>query len=391
MSLQGTSKPSPTSLTSTAWLVLLGWTVVRLVTLGGRSQEAASPAGRAAPARQGTQQGTRQGTGFGARTEGSRAEAADSGRGRQADKPTEIPAQGWKDILWRVYERIQHDRVMLVAAGVTFYALLAIFPAITALVSIYGLFADPATIQEHLTTLSGFMPSGALEIIGEQVTRIASKGAGTLSISFIISLVIALWSANAGMKSIFDALNIVYEEPEKRSFIMLNVVSLSFTLGAIVFLLVALGMVVVLPIVLDYLGLGPWAETLVSVLRWPALLIGIVFGLALIYRYGPSRDNPKWRWVTPGSIAASVLWLVGSMLFSWYVASFGSYNETYGSLGAVIGFMTWIWISTMIILVGAEANAEMEHQTAKDTTEGPHQPLGTRGAKMADTVGQSKA
>ncbi|MBZ6076068.1 YihY/virulence factor BrkB family protein [Microvirga puerhi] len=387
MSLQSTDRPSSASLTSTAWLVLLGWTVVRLVTLGGRPQPAGIRARQATP----DDRGAKQASGFGARTEAPIDQVRDDGRGRHADSPTEIPAKGWKDILWRVYERIQHDRILLVAAGVTFYALLAIFPAITALVSIYGLFTDPVTIQDHLSTLAGFLPSGALEVIGDQVKRIASKGAGTLSVSFLISLAVALWSANAGMKSIFDALNIVYEEVEKRSFIMLNVVSLTFTLGAIIFLLTAMSAVVVLPIVLGYVGLGSSAETLVSFLRWPALLIGIMFGLALIYRYGPSRDNPKWRWITPGSLLASVLWLAVSMLFSWYVSNFGSYNETYGSLGAVIGFMTWIWISTIIILVGTEINAEMEHQTVKDSTEGPSQPLGTRGATMADTVGEAKA
>lgn len=390
MSLQSTDR-APSSLTTTSLMILLGWTVVRLVTLGGRPQPAAAarrPAGAGHTG--GATTPGRKSADFGARTEGP-ASPHETGRGRQADSPTEIPAQGWKDILWRVYERVQHDRVMLVAAGVTFYALLAIFPAITALVSIYGLFADPATIQSHLSMLSGVLPGGALEIIGEQVTRIASNGSGTLGLSFLIGLAVALWSANAGMKSIFDALNIVYEEEEKRSFIMLNVVSLGFTLGAIVFMLMALGMVVVVPIVLSYLGLETWTETLVALLRWPALLIGIVLALALVYRYGPSRDNAKWRWITPGSLIASVLWLAGSMLFSWYVANFGKYNETYGSLGAVIGFMTWIWISTIIVLLGTEINAEMEHQTAKDTTEGPHQPLGTRGATMADTLGEAKA
>jgi len=390
MSLQSTDR-TPSSLTTTSLMILLGWTVVRLVTLGGRPQPAA-PSRRPAGAGHtgGATTPGRKSADFGARTEGA-ASPHETGRGRQADSPTEIPARGWKDILWRVYERVQHDRVMLVAAGVTFYALLAIFPAITALVSIYGLFADPAKIQSHLSMLSGVLPGGALEIIGEQVTRIASNGSGTLGLSFLVGLAVALWSANAGMKSIFDALNIVYEEEEKRSFIMLNVVSLGFTLGAIVFMLMALGMVVVVPIVLSYLGLETWTETLVALLRWPALLIGIVLALALVYRYGPSRDNAKWRWITPGSLIASVLWLAGSMLFSWYVANFGKYNETYGSLGAVIGFMTWIWISTIIVLLGTEINAEMEHQTAKDTTEGPHQPLGTRGATMADTLGEAKA
>jgi membrane protein len=312
-------------------------------------------------------------------------------RGRHADSPTEIPAPGWKDILWRTYEEFGNDRVMSVAAGVTFYALLALFPAIAALVSIYGLFADPSTIEGHLSALSGVLPGGAMDIISEQVKRIASQGGGTLGFSFIIGLAISLWSANAGMKAIIDALNIVYEEEEKRSFIALNAQSLAFTLGAIVFVLLALGGIVVMPIVLDFVGLGSTAETLISLARWPILLLVVVTGLAVIYRYGPSRDKAEWKWVTSGGLLAAVLWLVVSILFSWYVSNFGSYNETYGSLGAVIGFMTWIWISTIVVLLGAELNAEIEHQTSKDSTEGAHQPMGTRGATMADTLGEAKA
>nr|WP_246205820.1 YihY/virulence factor BrkB family protein [Microvirga arsenatis] len=317
--------------------------------------------------------------------------AHEPGRGREAATPTEIPTLGWKDVLWRTYEEFRDDRLMSVAAGVTYYALLAIFPAIAALVSIYGLFADPATIQNHLSALSGVLPGGAVEIVGEQVKRIASQGGGTLGLSFIIGLAISLWSANAGMKAVFDALNIVYDEDEKRSFIQLNLQSLAFTLAAIAFVLVALAGIVVLPILLNIMGLGSGVEWLLSLARWPILLSVVVAGLAVLYRYGPSRDKAEWKWVTPGGVVAAVLWLVGSMLFSWYVSNFGSYNETYGSLGAVIGFMTWIWISNIIVLLGAELNAEMEHQTAKDTTEGPPHPMGTRGAQMADNIGPAKA
>jgi membrane protein len=280
---------------------------------------------------------------------------------------------------------------MAVAAGVTYYALLALFPAIAALVSIYGLFADPATIQDHLNALSGVLPSGALDIIREQMTRIASKGGGTLGLSFVIGLAVSLWSANAGMKAIFDALNIVYGEDEKRSFVGLNVRSLSFTLGALAFLLLAIAAIVVLPILLNFVGLGSTVAWLLALGRWPILLVAVTLGLAVLYRTGPSRDAAKWKWVTPGGVLAAVLWLVVSMLFSWYVANFGSYNETYGSLGALIGFMTWMWISTIVVLTGAEINAEIEHQTAKDTTEGPSQPLGARGAQMADNIGAAKA
>lgn len=373
---------------ATMWAVVVGWALVRLVA-GGDRPARSMPAGgpRGAPA----QPRGNESAGFADKQHAPPQAAAEPGRGREADTPTEIPATGWKDILWRTYEEFGKDRVMSVAAGVTYYALLAIFPAIAALVSIYGLFADPATIQEHLNALSGVLPGGALEIVGEQVSRIASQGGGALGFAFIFGLALSLWSANAGMKAVFDALNIVYDEEEKRSFVRLNLMSLTFTLGALLFIILAIGGIIVLPIVLDFIGLGSGTEWLLSLARWPVLLIGVVLGLSLVYRYGPSRDKAEWRWVTPGGIVAAVLWIVGSMLFSWYVSNFGSYNETYGSLGAVIGFMTWIWLSSVIVLLGAEINAEMEHQTAKDTTEGAHQPMGARGAQMADTVGVAKS
>jgi len=384
---QGSSR-SPSALATMAAIVV-GWALVRLVAGGERHHAPASTGHRA---RRPGQASPHKDTGF---TEKQHADptvaAAEGGRGREAEKPTEIPAKGWKDVLWRTYEEFGKDRIMSVAAGVTYYALLAVFPAIAALVSIYGLFADPATIQDHLNAMSGVLPGGALEVIGDQVQRIASQGGGALGFGFIFGLAVSLWSANAGMKAVFDALNIVNDEEEKRSFLRLNLTSLTFTLGAILFIIVALGGIVVLPIILNFIGMGGSMEWLLSLMRWPVLLIGITFGLSLIYRFGPSRDKAEWRWVTPGGIIAAVLWIAVSMLFSWYVSNFGSYNETYGSLGAVIGFMTWIWLSSIVVLLGAEINAEMEHQTSKDTTEGAQQPMGTRGARMADTVGVAKA
>jgi membrane protein len=312
-------------------------------------------------------------------------------RGRDAETPAQIPAKGWKDIAWRVYEGIQNDRVLLVAAGVTFYALLALFPATAALVSLYGLFADPSTINEHLRLVSGFLPDGALEVIGDQVKRIASQKA-TLGITFIGTLALALWGANAGTKAIFDALNIIYKEREKRSFVALTLQSLLFTVGAIALMLVALAGIVVVPVMLKLLGIAQESgAALLSLLRWPLLYLLILFALACLYRYGPSRDEPQWRWVTWGSAIAGAFWIAGSLLLSWYVANFGTYNATYGSLGAVIGFMVWMWLSTIVVLVGAEINAEMEHQTAKDTTEGRPKPMGARGAKMADELGEARA
>jgi membrane protein len=270
---------------------------------------------------------------------------------------------------------------------VTFYALLAIFPGIAALVAIYGLIADPSTIGQHLSDLSGVLPGGATDIIGDQLQSLTSQPPGKLGFAFLFGVAVSLWSANAGMKALFDALNVVYGEEEKRSFLKLNAVSLAFTLGALLFMVFALAVIAVLPAVIGYLGLSNAAEWLVSIGKWPILLIGVA--LAVIYRYGPSREKPQWRWVTWGSAAVAIAWLVMSILFSWYAANFGSYNKTYGSLGAVIGFMTWMWLSSTVVLLGAELDAEMEHQTARDTTTGPEKPLGRRGAQAADTVGQA--
>jgi membrane protein len=317
-------------------------------------------------------------------------ERADNSRGRGADRPSEVPAVGWKDVLVRVWKNIGSDRVIVVAAGVTFYIILALFPAIGAMVSLYGLFADPTTISNHLNSLANILPQGALDIIGGEITRVASQGQKSLGPAFVVGLLAALWSANAGMKGLFDALNLVYDERENRGLIKLNLVSLAFTTGAIVFLLIALGAIVVLPLALGYLGLSAEAALIANLLRWPALVLVVGFAVAVLYRYGPDRARPRWRWVTWGSAFATVGWLVASMLFSYYAAHFGSYNKTYGSLGAIIGFMVWIWISVIVILVGAEINAQLEHQTAKDTTTGAPKPMGRRQAQMADTVGAAQ-
>jgi membrane protein len=313
------------------------------------------------------------------------------GRGRSATKPSDIPARGWKDILIRVYKSLAEDRVLANAAGVTFYALLALFPAIAALVSVYGLFADPADVSRLLEGLKGLLPGGALDVIGEQLTRVTAQAQGALGLGAIAGLLIALWSANSGVKALFDALNVVYDEQEKRGFFTLNAISLAFTLGAIMFLIIAIAIVVALPIALEFLPLRGFFEWLIHVMRWPLLLLAIVVALALLYRYGPSRDKPRWRWVSWGSVIAGLVWVGASALFSWYAENFGSYNKTYGSLGAVIGFMTWIWISVIVILMGGEINAEMEHQTARDTTKGAPLPMGMRGARMADRLGPAQA
>src|SRR5215831_45971 len=312
---------------------------------------------------------------------------AQRGRGRSATDPSQMPPRGWKDILLRIWNNIGKDRVIVVAAGVTFYSILAVFPAIAALVALYGLFADPAAITSHLDSIAGVMPGGAIEVIRDQITRVASQGRATLGVTFVGSLLVSLWSANAGMKSLFDALNLVYNETEERGFFKLNLVSLTFTILAILLVLVAINAMVVVPIVPNFLGLGAATEMLVKIARWPALLIVVTLALAILYRYGPSRKEAQWRWITWGSVAAAIAWLVVSILFSWYAENFGSYNKTYGSLGAIIAFMFWIWLSIIVVLIGAELNAETEHQTVLDTTTGRPKPMGVRGATMADTVG----
>jgi len=315
----------------------------------------------------------------------------EAGPGRSAETPSQIPARGWKDILLRVYHGISENRILLVAAGVTFYSLLAIFPGIAALISIYGLFADPATVASHLDTIASVAPGGAIDVLREQMSRPASQGGTTLGVSFIVSLAISLWTANSGVKAIFDALNIVYGEEEKRSFLKLNSVTLFVTLGIVVFILLTLAAVVALPVALTYIPLPRVTALVVRIGRWPILFALVTLALAVLYKYGPSRTEPRWRWITWGSISAAVAWLAASALFSWYVASFGSYNKTYGSLGAIIGFMTWIWISIIVVLIGAKLNAEMEHQTVRESTTGQPKPLGRRGARMADTIGAAQA
>jgi membrane protein len=317
------------------------------------------------------------------------ARERDPGRGREADRPHHIPAKGWMDIAWRVYHQILNDRVLAVAGGVVFYMILALFPALAALVSLYGLFTDPTAISAQLSLLQGVLPPSAIDVIREQVTQLASTSSGSLSFGFLLGLAIALWSANAGMKAIIDALNVVYDEREKRSFVRLTLVAFAFTIGALVFVILAIGAIVVLPLVLAWIGIETHAGQIIAWLRWPALLVIVMVWLTVLYRYGPSRTRARWQWLSVGSVFATIAWLAASVLFSWYLSNFANYDATYGSLGAAIGLMMWLWISVIVILVGGELNAEMEHQTAQDTTVRPEKPLGQRGAVVADTVGEA--
>jgi membrane protein len=311
------------------------------------------------------------------------------GRGREAETPAEIPARGLKDVFWRVFTAVTEDRVTLIAAGVTYYLLLALFPAASVLVSIYGLVADPVTIAERISSLSTVMPADALNIFLDQVRALSSERSATLSAGLIGGVALALWSANNGIKALFEAMNVAYGEKEKRTLVGLNIASPIFTLGALVIALVILFAMGVVPAVLNFLWLDRWAELIIRLARWPIMMVFVGIGIMALYRFGPSREPARVRWLTWGAGFSTLCWFAASLSVSFYLSNIANYNATYGTLGALIGFMVWTWISAIIVIVGAEINAELEHQTARDSTTGAPKPLGQRGAYMADTVGKT--
>lgn len=309
-------------------------------------------------------------------------------RGREASRPSEIPKQGWKDILLRTKQETSRDYISLVAAGVAFYGLLAIFPALAAAISIYGLVADPADIQQQMSGVMSVLPEQAAGILRQQMQSLASQPSGGLSIGVAVGILLALWSAAKGMKALMQGLNIAYDEQESRGFFKLNGIALLLTVGGIVFGLLALSVITLVPAAIQMLNLSGLIATVVSLVSWPLLLGALVVSLAMAYRYGPSRDEPQWRWASWGAGVAAGLWLIGSILFSVYVANFGSYGKTYGSLGAVVILMMWLFLTAYAILLGAELNSEIERQTKHDTTVGKSEPMGTRGAHAADSLGR---
>ena len=281
--------------------------------------------------------------------------AQERGRGRQAIHPLQIPWRGWYDIVWRTYREMQSDRLLSISGGVSFFVLLAIFPAITALVSAYGLMFSPSTITNNLSILNELVPDNVLGIVREQANRIASNHGSALSLGIVVGILVSLWSAMSGVKAMIDALNVIYEQKESRTFIKLNLVALAFTLAGFAAFLLAIASIIVLPLILSPIGLGSLTEALTRVARWPVLLIVLLIGLAMLYRYGPDRRAARWQWVTVGSAFAAGTWIIASFLFSWYLASFANYNATYGSLGAAVGVMIWLWISTTVMLLGRRA------------------------------------
>jgi membrane protein len=279
-----------------------------------------------------------------------------------AGNPFAVVSSRWKEILLGTYARINRDRILANAAGVVFYGLLAIFPAITALVSSYGLFADPSTISDNLHSLALMLPGDSFTIVQDEIGRVVAKANSSLSLAFCFGLGLAIWSANAGVKAILDALNVAYEVEEKRGLIHLNLISLAYTVAGLAAILVMVGAVIGAPLVLEHLGLDEGVQQFLQIGRWPVLGLALLAALLALYGYGPSRATPKLSWLVAGSVLAIFLWLIGSALLSWYLSNFANYTATYGSLGAAIGLMTWMWLSAIIVLVGAELNSEIERQ-----------------------------
>jgi membrane protein len=311
-------------------------------------------------------------------------------RGREAGRPTQIPPAGWKDVLLRSWSEVSEANLFLVAGGVTYAILLALFPGLAALVSIYGLLLDPSQIEKQVSSMTGILPEQAQQMLSDELHTLVSSSTGALGLSAILALLLALWSASRGMSGLITALNIAYEEPEKRGFFKLNLVAVGLTIGLTIAGIIVVALVAVLPAALPFLPLGELSKWLLLILEWPLLVGFVSVGLAVMYRYAPSRDEPQWKWVSPGAGAAVTLWIAASIGFTMYVSHFNSYSKTYGSLGGVIILLTWLYISSFVILLGAAINAQSEKQTRKDSTVGRPEAMGKRGARAADELGETR-
>jgi membrane protein len=306
--------------------------------------------------------------------------------GVHAESPMQIPARGWLQIVKRAWAENQADNMPIIGAGVAFFGFLSIFPALIATISIYGLVASPEQVTQQIESLSAQLPSSARDLLATQLTAITQNSGGALTVSLIVSILAALWSASSGTGNLITAVNLAYDEVETRGFVKRKALALGLTLGAIAFVLVTFALIAVVPVVLDLLPLGIVGTILAQVVRW-VLLLGVVAGsLAVLYRFAPDRDAPKMKWVSLGSVVVTVIWAVVSLLFSLYVNNFGSYDKTYGAIAGVIVLMLWLYLTCYLVLLGAEINAETEHQTAADTTEGTPEPMGRRNATVADEL-----
>ena len=310
------------------------------------------------------------------------------GRGRRAHSPFEIPRLGWKDILWRTYREMGRDRLPAMAGAITYYLLLATFPALAAFIALYGLFSDVSTVERQLGHLSAILPRDAVHLIGSQMLRLAAQRHATLSIAFVISTLLSIWSANAGMKALYDALNVTYDETEKRDYVRRSLITYAATFAALLFMGLVASVLIAAPVFFHTIGLhqfGIWWGPI----RWLSVYLISITAFCLLYRYGHSRRHAQWRWVVFGGVLAATVWLTVSLGFSWWVNNVAHFGVTYGSLGAMVAYMLWVWVTGMVVLVGAELNSEIEHQTAIDTTVGATKPMGERGAVVADSVGKA--
>lgn len=280
--------------------------------------------------------------------------------------PGDINKPGWFATLKRVYSEIGDDHVSLIAAGCAFYGLLAIFPGIVAAMAIAGLFFEPSTVVNQLESLSGFLPQQAAEIVLGQAQEVAGSEEGGLGLAAVFGILVAIYSASKGVQSLMEGLNVAFEAEESRGLVKFNLVKLALTLGMILGFLLIVAVAALLPAVLGVLPWGATTELIINIVRWPVLLVFVALGLAILYRYGPDRGEKKWRWITPGAALACLLWLVGSLGFAFYVRNFGGYNETFGALGGVIVLLMWLWLSSFIVLMGAEFDSEMERQAKHD-------------------------
>lgn len=312
-------------------------------------------------------------------------------RGREATTPKDMPAKGWKDTLLRVKDEVSEDRLSMISAAMAYYALFAFIPALSSVVLIYAWVSDPAQISEHLSQVSHILPAEIQQMLTEQLGTLSSAPSTKLGFSALFSLLLTLYSASKGSLATMDALNIIYDEKEERGFIKQNLMAVGMTFVAALIGIMAIAAIVIIPAVAKFIGWPEGLQFAVSAASWVVLLALFSFFLAVIYRFGPNRQKPQWKWVSVGAVVASVGFVVASALFSWYASEFGNFNKTYGSMGAVIVLMMWFYISSFVILLGGEINAELEHQTMKDTTTGAPKPLGNRGATMADTVGEAKS
>ena len=326
-----------------------------------------------------------------AQTVESRDESPSAGPpGHEAESPTQIPPRGWWQVTRRAFAESKADHVPMLAGGVAFFAFLAVFPALIAGLTLYGLVADPAQVAQQVETLAATLPREAQPLIVDQLRSVVAGSDRALGIGLVVSLLAAIWSASSGTGNLIQAINLAYDEDETRGFLKLRGTALLLTLGAIVFVLITLALVAIVPALLDALPLGPVATVLAQVVRWALLIAVVIASLAVVYRVAPDRDAPRIRWASTGAVVATVLWVAGSAAFSLYVDNFGSYNRTYGALAGVIVLLLWLYLTSYVVLLGAEINAEAERQTERDTTRGRPVPMGERRAVAADEVADQR-